>query len=257
MTERESFLERWSRKKTEAQRDAAEASPDTPAVRDAPPTPNDAADVSSKESAPRPETALSSPAAPKPEFDLASLPSLDSITAATDIRGFLAPGVPPELTHAALRRVWMADPAIRDFVGLQENDWDFTNPAAVPGFSEMPAGYDVKKVIAEIFGEAKPSVEPLDVPESPQPRPARPQDVAAPESTTPTTSVLPTNEPESVTPSVRLSTPAEETDDPANSKFVQCNTNTAAQQQDRSDESEQLATHTPRRRQHGGALPQS
>jgi hypothetical protein len=150
----------------------------------------------------------------------------------------------------------MTDPAIRDFVGLQENDWDFTNPAAVPGFSEMPAGYDVKKVIAEIFGEAKPSVEPLDVPESPQPRPARPQEVAAgPESTTPTMAALPTNEPEtaSVTPSVRLSTPAEETDEPANSKFVQRNTNTAAQQ----DEPEQPATSAPRRRQHGGALPQS
>jgi hypothetical protein len=255
MTERESFLERWSRKKAEAQREAAEASPDTPAVRDAPPAPKNAADVSSKESAPCPEPALSSPAAPKPEFDLASLPSLDSITAATDIRGFLAQGVPPELTRAALRRVWVADPAIRNFIGLQENDWDFTNPAAVPGFGEMPAGYDVKKVIAEIFGEAKPRVEPLDVPESPQPRPAPPQAVAAPESTTPTTSALPANEPEtaSATPSVRLSMPAEETDDPANSQFVQRNTNTAAQQ----DEPEQPATSAPRRRQHGGALPQS
>ena len=38
----------------------------------------------------------------------------NSITAATDIRAFLAPGVPAELTRAALRRAWTADPAIRD-----------------------------------------------------------------------------------------------------------------------------------------------
>ena len=80
-------------------------------------------------------------AAPKPEFDLASLPSLDSITAATDIRAFLAPGVPKELARAALRRAWSADPAIRDFKGLAENDWDFTDPTAMPGFGALPPGY--------------------------------------------------------------------------------------------------------------------
>ena len=79
-------------------------------------------------------------AAPQPEFDLASLPSLDSITAATDIRAFLAPGVPKELARAALRRAWSADPAIRDFVGLAENDWDFTDPTAMPGFGALPPG---------------------------------------------------------------------------------------------------------------------
>ena len=43
---------------------------------------------------------------------------IESITADTDIRAFLAPGVPVQLTRAALRRVWETDPAIRDFVGL-------------------------------------------------------------------------------------------------------------------------------------------
>ena len=70
--------------------------------------------------------------AKKPEFDLSKLPSLESITSATDIRAFLAPGVPQELSRAALRRAWAADPAIRDFVGLAENAWDFTDPNAMP-----------------------------------------------------------------------------------------------------------------------------
>src|SRR5260221_13610739 len=39
-------------------------------------------------------------------FDQASLPSLQSITAVTDIRSFLASSVPLELTKAALSRAW-------------------------------------------------------------------------------------------------------------------------------------------------------
>jgi hypothetical protein len=58
------------------------------------------------------------------------LPPIESIGAESDIRCFLAPGVPAELTRAALRRAWVVDPAIRDFVGLSENSWDFDRPSA-------------------------------------------------------------------------------------------------------------------------------
>ena len=78
----------------------------------------------------------------------------------TDIRAFLAPGVPKELARAALRRAWSADPAIRDFMGLAENDWDFTDPAAMPGFGALPPGYDVKKMVAQIFGDGDKPTEP-------------------------------------------------------------------------------------------------
>ena len=103
---------------------------------------------------PAPPAADATPAvAPKPEFDLSQLPSLESITSATDIRAFLTPGVPQDFTRAALRRAWAADPAIRDFVGLAENAWDFTDPNAIPGFGEIPIGYDIRKMVAEVFGE--------------------------------------------------------------------------------------------------------
>ena len=72
-------------------------------------------------------------------FDLASLPSLQSITAGTDIRSFLGPSVPVELTKAALRRAWVTDPAIRDFVGIAESQWDFNDPTAMPGFGPLRA----------------------------------------------------------------------------------------------------------------------
>ena len=61
-------------------------------------------------------------------FDMSSLPPIDSIVATTDIRPFLAPGVPAELTRAALQKAWRSDPAIRDFIGLSENSWDFNDP---------------------------------------------------------------------------------------------------------------------------------
>jgi hypothetical protein len=70
-------------------------------------------------------------------FDAPSLPSIESIGAGSDIRPFLRPGVPADLTRAALRRAWSADPAIRDFIGLSENSWDFNGPDGVPGFGSL------------------------------------------------------------------------------------------------------------------------
>jgi len=145
MTDREKFLKRWSRKKREA---ASEAPGTTTEV--APSAPSAALDERDKSGAPP-----SPPPAPAPQFDLASLPSLDSIAADTDIRGFFAPGVPSELTRAALRRAWSADPAIRDFVGLQENDWDFNALNGVLGFGELPADIDIERLVARVFGEAE------------------------------------------------------------------------------------------------------
>ena len=46
--------------------------------------------------------------------------------------------MPAELTRAALRRAWVSDPAIRDFIGIAENQWDFNDPEAIPGFVSLP-----------------------------------------------------------------------------------------------------------------------
>jgi hypothetical protein len=90
-----------------------------------------------------------------PAFDPASLPPIESITAETDIRAFLAPGVPPETARAALRRAWSADPAIRNFVGLAEYAWDFTKPDAMPGFGPLEMTDALRRYAAEILGGMK------------------------------------------------------------------------------------------------------
>jgi hypothetical protein len=229
------FLERWSRKKIDAEREASAKDASSLAEVRPPERHTDDAKTPDK-------------AAPKPEFDLASLPSLDSITAVTDIRAFLTPGVPTDLARAALRRAWAADPAIRDFKGLAENAWDFTDPTAMPGFGALPPGTDIKKMLAQIFGDGEKPVAAEAVTEKPAALEA--PDIA-----------------EKITPPERPGDAASygeergESNPPAltgggqeisQADFVQRDNNTASHNNNSDDEPEETKT----RRQHGGALPQ-
>jgi hypothetical protein len=139
------FLQRWSRRKLGI------ADPDDRAEAPAPALPP--SQPGEAEPAQLPEGAAEAPPEPVLVFDPKSLPPIESIDATTDIRAFLAPGVPPELTRAALRRAWTSDPAIRDFVGIAENQWDFTNPDAVPGFGSLEFGEEIRDMVARLFGE--------------------------------------------------------------------------------------------------------
>ena len=157
MSDTERFLARWSRRKRDAADEQDVAAKPVSAPPDAP-----AAGEGKPENASKAAPAGEKTAPPAPAIDPATLPSLDSIGAQSDIRAFLQPGVPPELARAALRRAWSADPAIRDFRGLQENDWDFTAPG-VPGFGPLGPEHDVGKLLAEVFGEAPPASEPANL----------------------------------------------------------------------------------------------
>lgn len=125
----EQFLARWSRRKQEAKTAHGEPAPAETAE------PNGSAPS---------ERAVAEPISP--ETDLSDLLPIESIDAATDITAFLRQGIPQELSRAALRRAWSADPAIRDFVGLAENAWDFNDPNAMPGFG--PLDYSAEQVDA-------------------------------------------------------------------------------------------------------------
>lgn len=218
MSEAENFLSRWARLKREAAETPDDAAPDTPAT-----------------GADEPTAEAIAPPAPKLEFDLATLPPIESITAATDIRAFLAPGVPPELTRAALRRAWVADPTIRDFVGIAENQWDFNDPEGIPGFGAL-GPLDVRRLVATVLGgseEAAAAPSPaksdeLSTPDAPAAAlGATPGDMSARDAPreTPPVSEVTHGEPDGVT----VATQNE--DDPSSSSAA------------------------PPRRGHGGALP--
>jgi len=133
------FLQRWSRRKLGI------TDPDDGVEAPSPP-PSQAGEAEP----PRPAEA---PVEPPTLFDPKNLPPIESIDGTTDIRAFLAPGVPAELTRAALRRAWTSDPAIRDFVGIAENQWDFTNPDSVPGFGSLELSEEIRGMVARLFGE--------------------------------------------------------------------------------------------------------
>lgn len=99
--ERPGFLARWSRLKRGAARE-----PEAP-----------------------PEAV---PEAEDEPFDLSLLPDLASLTAESDVSLFLHQAVPEALRHAALRRIWLLDPAIRDFVGRWTMPGTSTPPRASP-----------------------------------------------------------------------------------------------------------------------------
>jgi len=179
MSDPENFLSRWSRRKREVLREndtpaglrgyrAANSSPppggegvekwgtSVPDGHDPPPQPS----LTRGEGA-----AAARPAAAPPAgvpFDPASLPPIQSITAETDIRGFLGSGVPVELTRAALRLAWVCDPAIRNFVGLADYDWDFNAGDSIAGFGPLRMTDEVAEMAARVLDPSRPESGPRD-----------------------------------------------------------------------------------------------
>lgn len=158
MSDVSSFIERWSRRKRAAAEAEDAAAKDSAAAAPAP-APPQALHEGKPVDLPLLGGGLTEPAeTPPPEcapelgFDLTKLPPIESITAESDVRAFLAPGVPLELTRAALRRAWAADPKIRDFIGLSENAWDFNAPGAIPGFGPLEMTDELRRQIAQMVG---------------------------------------------------------------------------------------------------------
>src|SRR6185437_15202160 len=144
----EQFLARWSRRKQQAKADHAEAAPEKAA---------EALELMPS------DRAAAEPI--PPVTDLSSLPSIESIDAATDITAFLRKGIPQELSRAALRRAWSADPAIRDFVGLAENAWDINDPNAMPGFGPLDCSEaELGELVDRIIGGVRRAAERLPNP---------------------------------------------------------------------------------------------
>jgi Protein of unknown function (DUF3306) len=215
----EQFLARWSRRKQEAKADHAE------------PAPEKAAEVGM----PVPSDGTAAEPVP-PVTDISSLPPIDSIDAATDITAFLRKGIPHELSRAALRRAWSADPAIRDFVGLAENAWDFNDPNAMAGFGPLDYSAEqvdalVRRIVRGVMEGAEGLPEPL----------AEAAEAGVQSAPAEAGFVQPTN------PVKRITDPRP-LDEPA---AVELPTDSAASQPAAASKGNCL-----RRRTHGGALPQ-
>ncbi|WP_431303834.1 DUF3306 domain-containing protein [Sediminicoccus sp. BL-A-41-H5] len=142
------FLSRWSRRKRGEELPEPEPAP----VVEAKPEP-----------APEPvcEPVAEAPP-PEPEFDISTLPPIESLDASSDFTVFLKPGVPQALRTAALRKAWLADPLIRDYMSPLDYAWDFNSPGGLPhGFSNVLAetGEALRKLVNQAIGEMEPEEE--------------------------------------------------------------------------------------------------
>ncbi|MBS7791283.1 DUF3306 domain-containing protein [Roseococcus sp. SDR] len=142
------FLSRWSRRKR------GEEVPEPPPepVVEAKPEP---------QPEPKPEPVAEAPP-PEPEFDISTLPPIESLDASSDFTVFLKPGVPQALRTAALRKAWLADPLIRDYMSPLDYAWDFNTPGGLPhGFSNVLAetGEALRKLVNQAIGEMEPEEE--------------------------------------------------------------------------------------------------
>ncbi len=145
--ERLGFLSRWSRRKRGEEVPEPEAAPP--------------AEIPIAEAAPvEPEAQdAPAPAAPEPEFDVSTLPPIETLDASSDFTVFLKPGVPEALRTAALRKAWLADPLIRDYMSPLDYAWDFNTPGGLPyGFSNVLAetGEALRKLVNQAIGEMEP-----------------------------------------------------------------------------------------------------
>ena len=205
----EGFLGRWSRTKRAAARSAPE--PATPPE----PPPEPRADLAVE---PEPE-GLS-------QEELDALPRIEDLTEGSDIRAFLRAGVPRALRNAAMRRMWMLTPAIRDYRDpAVDYAWDWNTPGGVPGDGIGPSPEKAADMLREILkprddtraATAQPPSDPQDTDDTaeqaPAPEAAPQADAVANDASAP--------------PEIRQTAP----DDP------------------------HLATDAPVRRRHGSALP--
>ncbi len=164
MSDPSGFLTRWSQRKR-----AAAEPPSAPSPGEDDPAPQNAATV--------PQEAGEAVAA-LPEMP--PLPTLEEITASTDISVFMHPAVPEPLRAAALRRMWAIDPAIRDYVSeAVDYAYDWNTPGGVPGNGPLGPADDVARMIADLFDRPDPETAEEPAPEeAPQTDPPAASDAA-------------------------------------------------------------------------------
>jgi hypothetical protein len=115
----EPFLQRWARRKAEADSPAAEESA-------AAATDIQTESVSGAPLAPRDVSPDVSPDGEEPEIDLASLPDVDSLDESSDFSVFMQNGIPEELQKRALHKLWRLDPSFGHIDGLLDYGEDYT-----------------------------------------------------------------------------------------------------------------------------------
>ncbi len=150
----EGFLGRWSRLKREPGADAPPA-----------PQPDLEAGPSEPDERPRdPETGELID-----EELVRSLPDIGSIQPGGDLSMFMRRGVPEALRRQALRAMWSADPAIRDFVSpALDYAYDYNAPGGAPGYGPLSESdlAQAREFLSSVFSDSPRKPEEIEADES-------------------------------------------------------------------------------------------
>lgn len=161
------FLGRWSRRKLEARNEP----PEKPAVDTKPEAapvlengtaavPAKAADVSAPSGVADPSRSEDAEAEFDPTKLARPLPTLEDIVPGMDMTPFFQTGVPERIRNAALRKLWITDPAIRDFENpAREYAYDWNVPGGVPGSGELVGDHDAVELLRRLTGGSDPEEE--------------------------------------------------------------------------------------------------
>ena len=77
-----------------------------------------------------------------------------------EIATWLRQAVPQAWRQTVLRRLWLADPAIRGFIGPADYAWDWNTPGGAPGYGPMRALDDVAALLGRVMDGASRPAEP-------------------------------------------------------------------------------------------------
>ncbi|WP_181832919.1 DUF3306 domain-containing protein [Bosea caraganae] len=133
---RDGFLSRWSRLKREG-----EPAPRTEAG-------------SASVSAPSSEEVSLPDGKPLEEL-IAELPRVEDLVPGQNLAVFMQAWVPDALRNAALQRMWLLDPAIRDYVSpALDYAHDYNTPGGAPGFGTIETTQEMVREVSEMFDRA-------------------------------------------------------------------------------------------------------
>ena len=178
----EGFLARWSRRKRDPEKAAAPAA-----------------------------ASVAEPALPEGrtlEDLIAELPRLEDLVPGQSLRAFMQSWVPTDIRTAALRRMWLLDPAIRDYVNpALDYAYDYNIPGGAPGYGPMETSAEMVREVTDMFervvaGERGEPIKPIAQPNMAQAEEGEAEPEAADASVQPLSAKLPENE--SVLPADRI-----------------------------------------------------
>jgi hypothetical protein len=110
-----------------------------------------------KRQSPAPEPPVAVDAEPEPPVEI---PPDAATIPLEDITAWLGRNIPEGWREVALRRMWSADIAIRDFIGPADYAWDWNTPGGAPGWGALRATDDLVGLLSRAIGEEMPKPEP-------------------------------------------------------------------------------------------------